>query len=42
NRDVPDPYYSDDAAFEQVLGMIEVASAQLFRQIKPAIQQGAL
>ncbi|MGO2660447.1 low molecular weight protein-tyrosine-phosphatase [Mycetocola reblochoni] len=37
SRDVPDPYYRDDAAFEQVLGMIEEASAQLFRQIRPAI-----
>jgi protein-tyrosine phosphatase len=39
--DVPDPYYSDAALFDQVLGMIERASAALFRQIKPGIRQGA-
>ena len=38
--DVPDPYYSDAALFDQVLGMIEKASAALFRQIKPGIRQG--
>lgn len=38
--DVPDPYYSDAALFDQVLGMIERASAALFRQIKPGIRQG--
>jgi protein-tyrosine phosphatase len=38
--DVPDPYYSDAAMFDQVLGMITKASAALFRQIKPAIRQG--
>lgn len=38
--DVPDPYYSDAALFEQVLSMIEKASAALFRQIKPGIKQG--
>jgi len=39
--DVPDPYYSDAALFDQVLAMIERACAALFRQIKPGIQQGA-
>ena len=38
--DVPDPYYSDAAMFDQVLVMIEKSSAALFRQIKPGIQQG--
>lgn len=38
--DVPDPYYSDAALFDQVLGMITKACAALFRQIKPAIRQG--
>ncbi len=40
--DVPDPYYSDSALFDQVLGMITKACAALFRQIKPAIRQGVL
>jgi protein-tyrosine phosphatase len=40
--DVPDPYYSDDAMFDQVLGMIEQACKHLFRQLEPAIRQGAL
>ncbi len=39
--DVPDPYYSDAAMFDSVLGMIERASAALFRQIEPGIRQGA-
>lgn len=39
--DVPDPYYSDAALFDQVLGMIERASASLLRQITPGIRQGA-
>ncbi|UCR90593.1 low molecular weight phosphotyrosine protein phosphatase [Mycetocola spongiae] len=39
--DVPDPYYADDAVFDAVFGMIEGACIQLFRQIQPAIQQGA-
>jgi len=39
--DVPDPYYADDAMFDHVLGMIERASRQLFRQLEPAIKQGA-
>jgi protein-tyrosine phosphatase len=38
--DVPDPYYSDAAMFDSVLGMIERSSAALFRQIEPGIRQG--
>lgn len=38
--DVPDPYYSDAALFDQVLAMIERACAALFRQITPGIRQG--
>jgi protein-tyrosine phosphatase len=38
--DVPDPYYSDAALFEQVLVMIEKACMALFHQIKPGIRQG--
>jgi protein-tyrosine phosphatase len=38
--DVPDPYYSDAALFDQVLTMIERACAALFRQIEPGIRQG--
>lgn len=38
--DVPDPYYSDAALFDQVLVMIEKACTALFRQIKPGIRQG--
>ena len=38
--DVPDPYYSDAAMFDQVLTMIEHACAALFRQITPGIRQG--
>jgi protein-tyrosine phosphatase len=37
--DVPDPYYSDDAMFDGVLGMIEKASVALFRQIEPGIRR---
>lgn len=40
--DVPDPYYSDAGLFEAVLGMIENASAALFRQIEPGIQRRIL
>jgi protein-tyrosine phosphatase len=36
--DVPDPYYSDAAMFDSVLGMIEKSSAALFRQIEPGIR----
>jgi protein-tyrosine phosphatase len=39
--DVPDPYYSDAALFDQVLTSIERACAALFAQIVPAIRQGA-
>jgi protein-tyrosine phosphatase len=38
--DVPDPYYSDAAMFDSVLGMITRASAALFKQIEPGIRQG--
>lgn len=37
--DVPDPYYSDAALFDSVLGMIEKSSAALFRQIEPGIRR---
>ena len=36
--DVPDPYYDDDAAFDEVLGMIERSGRALFRQLEPAIR----
>ena len=36
--DVPDPYYSDAALFDGVLGMIEKSTAALFRQIEPGIR----
>ena len=39
-RDVPDPYYSDDATFDRVLGMIERSTSALFRQLAPALRQG--
>lgn len=39
--DVPDPYYSDAALFDQVLGIIEQACRALYRQITPGIRQGA-
>jgi protein-tyrosine phosphatase len=39
--DVPDPYYSDAAMFDQVLGMIEKACVALFRQITPGLPHGA-
>ena len=39
-HDVPDPYYSDDALFDSVLGMIEKANLALFAQLEPAIRQG--
>jgi protein-tyrosine phosphatase len=38
--DVPDPYYSDAAMFDSVLGMIESACRGLFRQLEPALRQG--
>lgn len=36
-QDVPDPYYSDDATFDRVLGMIERSAQALFRQLAPAL-----
>jgi len=39
-HDVPDPYYSDDALFDSVLGMIDSANQALFKQLAPAIRQG--
>lgn len=39
-RDVPDPYYSDSAMFDAVLGMIERANQALFHQLAPALRQG--
>jgi protein-tyrosine phosphatase len=38
--EVPDPYYSDAALFDQVLAMIEKACAALFRQVSPGIHKG--
>ena len=38
--DVPDPYYSDAALFDSVLGTIERASIALFHQLEPGIRQG--
>ena len=38
--DVPDPYYSNDALFDSVLGMIERANTALFKQLAPAVRQG--
>jgi protein-tyrosine phosphatase len=38
--DVPDPYYSDPAAFDDVLAMVERACTALFRQIEPALRKG--
>lgn len=39
--EVPDPYYSDAAMFDVVLGTIERAAVALFRQLEPALRQGA-
>lgn len=36
--DVPDPYYSDDAAFDRVLDQIESATGRLFGQIQPVLR----
>ncbi|MBF4461298.1 MULTISPECIES: low molecular weight protein-tyrosine-phosphatase [unclassified Rathayibacter] len=36
--DVPDPYYSDAAAFDQVLALIERACRSLFAQIEPGLR----
>jgi protein-tyrosine phosphatase len=38
--DVPDPYYSDAAMFDQVLGAIDKACVALFRQVSPGISKG--
>ena len=38
--DVPDPYYSDPAMFDDVLAMVERACTALFRQIEPALRKG--
>lgn len=38
--DVPDPYYSDAAMFDDVLTVIERGTRALFRQLEPAIRQG--
>jgi protein-tyrosine phosphatase len=37
-RDVPDPYYSDAARFDEVLGMIGRASRALLAQVEPGIR----
>ena len=39
-QDIPDPYYSDEATFDRVLGMIERSTQALFRQLAPALRQG--
>lgn len=36
--DVPDPYYSDAAAFDSVLALIERACRALFAQIEPGLR----
>jgi protein-tyrosine phosphatase len=36
---VPDPYYSDAAMFDSVLGMIERACKGLFHQVEPGIRR---
>jgi protein-tyrosine phosphatase len=36
---VPDPYYSDAAMFDTVLGSIEHACTALFHQIEPGIRR---
>lgn len=38
HHDVPDPYYSDAAMFDQVLAMIEHSCGALFRQLEPAFR----
>jgi protein-tyrosine phosphatase len=35
--EVPDPYYSDAALFDQVLGSIERACRALYRQVSPGV-----
>jgi protein-tyrosine phosphatase len=39
--DIADPYYSDDARFDETLAAIERACRALFDQIRPALRQGA-
>lgn len=41
-EDVPDPYYADSGMFDEVLGMIEVASQGLFDQLRPALLAPAI
>nr|WP_259606924.1 MULTISPECIES: low molecular weight protein-tyrosine-phosphatase [Microbacterium] len=38
SMDVPDPYYAGPAMFDSVLGMIELATRGLFRQLEPAVR----
>jgi protein-tyrosine phosphatase len=40
--DVPDPYYSDAAAFDSVLLTIERACRTLYAQLEPAIRYGEI
>ena len=39
--DIADPYYSNEAAFDAVLGQIRTTAGVLFTQLKPAFEQGA-
>lgn len=39
-RDVPDPYYSDESMFDAVLATIERGAQSLFAQLEPAIRAG--
>ena len=39
--DVPDPYYAGADMFDAVLGMIEIATRGLFRQLEPALRRTA-
>ncbi|WP_040168076.1 low molecular weight protein-tyrosine-phosphatase [Microbacterium gorillae] len=38
--DVPDPYYAGPEMFDEVLTMIESATAALFRQVRPGLSSG--
>lgn len=38
NLDVPDPYYSDERMFDDVLRLIESAVTELFHQLEPALR----
>ena len=40
-QDVPDPYYAGTEMFDAVLGMIEIATRGLFRQLEPALRLSA-